>query len=79
MMRDLGISVRRVELEDSFAATGIAPRRGLEKVKHVDVRKMRIQYVVRPEGIAIVEIPGCENAADVLTRHPRSPAHGAGA
>ena len=37
-------------------------------MKHVDVRKLWIQDVVRPGRIGIVKIPGGENAANVLTK-----------
>ena len=48
-------------------------RRGLGKVKHVDVRNLWIQDVARPGRIGIVKIPGGENAADVPTKYLDGP------
>ena len=69
MMRDLGISANGVLCANSSAAKGVVSRRGLGRVKHVDVRNMWIQNVARSGRAAIVKIPGGENAADVLTKH----------
>ena len=74
LARDLGLDMRGVLHTDSSAAKGIASRRGLGKVKHVDVRNLWIQDVVRSGRIGIVKIPGGENAADVLTKHLDGPA-----
>ena len=74
LARDLGLDVRGVLHTDSSAAKGIVSRRGLGKVKHVDVRKLWIQDVVRSGRIGIVKIPGGENAADVLKTYQDGPA-----
>ena len=74
MMRDLVLSVEGVLRADSSAGKGIASRRGLGEVKHLDVRNMRIQDVVRSRRIAIVQIAGGGNAAVVLIRHLDGPA-----
>ena len=74
LARDLGLNMRGVLHTDSSAAKGIAPRRGLGKVKHVGVRNLWIQDVVRPGRIGVVKIPGGENAADVLTEYLDGPA-----
>ena len=74
LARDLALDVRAVPRANSSAAKGIAPRRGLGKVKHVDVRNLWIQDVVRPGRIGIVKIPGGGNAADVLTKYLDGPA-----
>ena len=74
LARDLGLNMRGVLHTDSSAAKGIASRRGLGKVKHVDVRNLWIQDVVRSGRIGIVKIPGGENGADVLTKYLDGPA-----
>ena len=74
LVRDLGLNMRGVLHTDSSSAKGIAPRRGLGKVKHVDVRNLRIQDVARSGRIGVVKIPGGDNAADVLTKYLDGPA-----
>ena len=66
--------MRGVLLTDSSADKGIAPRRGLGKVKHADVRNLRIQDVARSGRIGVAKIPGGENGADVLTKYLDGPA-----
>ena len=72
--RDLGLDARGVLHTDSSVATGIASRRVLGKVKHVDVRNLWIQDMVRSGRIGVVDIPGGGNAADVLTKYLGGPA-----
>ena len=54
---------------DSSAARGIASRAGVGKMKHLQVRQLWIQEVVREGRASVSWIPRCNNSADVLT-HP---------
>ena len=54
----------------SSAAKGIASRKGLGKVRRIDVNQMWLQDNVH-EGIIIIvsKIAGTHNQADILTKH----------
>ena len=60
----LGISVR----SDSKGAIGIAKRRGLGKVRHIDVHQLWIQQKVSDGIIQVVKVPGVNNLADAMTK-----------
>ena len=73
MLQDFQIhpaSTRYIEIkEDSSAAKGIASRRGLGKLKHVDIKELWIQEQVSSEDLKITKVPGTENLADALTKY----------
>ena len=54
---------------DSSAALGIASRRGLGKVRHVELNQRWIQDKVANGEITIMKCPGIMNPADALTKH----------
>ncbi len=56
-------------LTDSSAAEGIASRKGLGKVRHLEVNQLWLQDKVANKEIRIVKVPGTENVADALTKH----------
>jgi hypothetical protein len=55
--------------EDSAAAKGIASRRGLGKMKHIDIKELWVQEKVAKGEIKITKVPGTENLADALTKY----------
>ena len=57
-----------VVLSDAAAAVGIVRRRGLGRVRHLDVEDLCIQEKVRNNEIQIERVPGSENIADALTK-----------
>ena len=73
MLQDFRISkasTRHIEVkEDSSAAKGIASRRGLGKLKHVDIKELWIQEKVSNGDLKITKIPGTINLADALTKY----------
>ena len=73
MLEDFQIgeaSTRYIEVkEDSSAAKGIASRRGLGKLKHVDIKELWIQEKVSEGDLKITKIPGTINLADALTKY----------
>ena len=73
MLKDFQISEasnRHVEVkEDSSAAKGIASRRGLGKLKHVDIKELWIQEKVLDGDLKITKVPGTTNLADALTKY----------
>ena len=63
-------STRYIEVkEDSSAAKGIASRRGLGKLKHVDIKELWIQEKVHNGDLKITKVPGTINLADALTKY----------
>ena len=69
LLEDLGIKVS-VRLEtDSAAAKGIAGRRGVGKVRHIEICYLWLQERVKQRDIEIVKIPGAVNEADLMTKN----------
>ena len=54
---------------DSCAAKGIANRRGLVKVRHIELSELWVQDQVARGQIAVYKIGGPENSSDSLTKH----------
>ena len=54
---------------DATAAIGIARRRGLGKLRHLDVEDLWIQEKVRDKTAEIVKVLGTDNPADVFTQY----------
>ena len=69
VMNDLGISMRLQILTDSAAAKGIASRRGLGKVRHIEVNQLWIQERVADGSIELMKVSGDVNLADSMTKH----------
>ena len=69
MMRDFGVEVTRRVNTDASAARGIACRRGLGKVRHIEVNQLWIQYRVANGDIEVTKVNGKENIADTFTKH----------
>ena len=69
ILRDLGVNLLVSLNTDASAAKGIASRRGLGKVRHVELSELWIQERVARGQITIWKISGSENASDSLTKH----------
>ena len=69
VLRDLGVNVKLQVLTDSSAAKGIASRRGLGKVRHVEVNQLWVQEKVADGSIELSKVSGEANLADALTKH----------
>ena len=68
MMADLGIDLGLGVKTDASAAKGIASRKGIGKVRHIEVCQLWLQDKVRLGEIAIINVDGKDNAADALTK-----------
>ena len=53
---------------DSSGAIGVASRRGLERLRHLDVRYMWLQAETASNNVRIGKVPGPENVADANTK-----------
>ena len=70
MLKDLGIRRIRITLKaDATAAKGIAGRRGLGQVRHIEVNQLWLQDKVSQGDIVIHKVKGTENLADALTKY----------
>ena len=69
VLADLGCKTRLVVCTDSSAAKGMASRRGLGKVRHVEVNQLWVQEKVGNGEIELRKVDGVENLADALTKH----------
>ena len=71
MLRDFNISVdNRIHIgTDSTAAKGIACRRGLGKIRHLDVSKLWIQDKVLTGEMIVRKVRGESNISDGLTKY----------
>ncbi len=56
-------------MSDASAAIGIASRRGLGKVRHIEVHQLWIQDKVAKGEIILVKVKGTKNVADALTKY----------
>ena len=69
VLQDLGCSVRLVVCTDSSAAKGMASRKGLGKVRHVEVNQLWVQEKVGSGEVELKKVDGQSNLADALTKY----------
>ena len=69
MLSDLGIDCKLRVSTDASAAKGIASRRGLGKVRHIEVHQLWVQERVAQGDIELRKVEGKTNPADSLTKH----------
>ena len=67
--QDMGIRHTIVLYTDSSAAKGISSRRGLGKVRHIELNELWLQDQVARGRIAVRKIRGEDNFSDSLTKH----------
>ena len=69
MLRDLGVEVHVRVNTDASAARGICMRRGLGKVRHIEVNQLWVQEAIASGRISLDKVGTSDNLADVLTKH----------
>ena len=69
LLKDLGWHLDLKVHSDATAAIGIARRKGLGKIRHLDCTDLWIQDQVRAGRIQIQKVLGADNPADVLTKY----------
>lgn len=69
MYKDLGLPLKLRVHSDATAAIGIARRRGLGKLRHLDCEDLWIQSKVRSKDVELLKVLGAENPADILTKY----------
>ena len=68
VLKDSGVEFRLSVSADSSAAKGISTRRGLGKIRHIEVNQLWVQEKVGSGEIEIKKISGYSNLADALTK-----------
>ena len=69
LFEDLGITVRIRTNTDSSAALGLSKRRGLGKVRHMELNQLWLQDKVAKNEVEIRKVKGEDNVVDALTKH----------
>ena len=67
--RDLGFTWAIKMFSDATAAIGIARRRGMGRIRHLDVTDLWIQEKFTSKAATIDKVLGTETHADILTKH----------
>ena len=69
LMRDLGWDLKLRVFSDATAAIGIALRKGLGRIRHLDCTDLWIQDTIRSGRISLEKVLGTSNPADILTKY----------
>ena len=69
MCNDLNIIKPLRIHSDATAAIGTARRRGLGKLRHLDVEDLWVQEKVRNKAVEICKVLGTDNPADIFTKY----------
>ena len=69
MFADMGVRIGVEIHTDATAAKGIASRRGLGKVRHLEVQYLWVQEKVANGTFTLHKVRGEFNPADLLTKH----------
>ena len=67
---DMGVQMKIKLHTGSSAAEGIAMRKGLGKVKHLETRAIWVQDKVEDGTVLMRKVPGDDDMADLLTKYP---------
>ena len=67
--QDLGVQLSINAYVDASVAVGIAHRRGLGKVRHIELDELWLQSQVARGRVRVYKVPGDINLADSLTKH----------
>ena len=69
IMEDLGVKRGIRSKTDASAAKGISTRKGLGKVRHLEVSQLWLQDKVAAGEVCIQKVDGTANKAGALTKH----------
>ena len=69
MYKDLELGLKLRVHSDATAAIGIARRRGLGKLRHLDCEDLWIQSKVKSKDVKLIKALGAANPADILTKY----------
>ena len=69
LMKDMGLEAKLQLHLDAAAAKGIIERKGLSKVRHIDVNVLWLQETCARKDVPLFKVPGDLNPADMMTKH----------
>ena len=69
MTRDFGQDMSVQVHVDATAAMGIVERRGISRVRHIEVDNLWIQELEARRMLPVEKVPGGENPADLMTKN----------
>ena len=69
LLLDLGVKMKIQIKTDASAAKGIASRRGVGKIRHIEVSQLWIQEKVADSTIELIKVHTRDNLADALTKY----------
>ena len=64
--RDLSVELNVHTYTDSSAAMGMVARKGMGRVRHVEVSELWIQDAVKSKMLTVNKVKGEDNPADIL-------------
>ena len=73
LAQDLGLSLLVRLHVDASAAPGIIERRGVGRVRHLDVGALWLQEQALRRAVEFVKVKGTSNPADLMTKHLEGP------
>ena len=68
VLQDMGIPSKVRVWTDSSAAKAISSRRGLGRLRHVELRYLWVQELIAEERVEVKKVGGLHNPADHLTK-----------
>ena len=69
MAADFGIAlIARIHV-DASSALGILERRGVGRVRRLDVGALRLQEQALRRAVGLMKVKGTSNPADLITKH----------
>ena len=72
-MKELGLELKIRLKTDASAAIGIASRRGLGKIRHIEINQLWLQAKVQDKTILLNKVDGTKNMAGSTTSHAPPP------
>ena len=69
IMSDLGVKAAVRIRTDSSAALGVAKRKGIGKIRHIEMNQLWLQEKVSDKEIEIIKVRGSENIADQMAKY----------
>jgi hypothetical protein len=73
LLADFGRTLPAVLCLDASATIGIASRRGVGKIRHLDVDTLWLQWLVTHRKVKLEKVDGKVNVADLGTKHLDGP------
>ena len=73
LMRDLGYALEVEILSDAVAAIGIARRRGVGNIRHLDTTDLWIQERIKAGDLRVTKVAGVSNPMDLFTNYSSRP------